>query len=65
VDGHVTADWADALAAIALNPMRRARMAAAARRHAEVFSWDATVDALLDVYQRAAAPMLAGLGAGA
>lgn len=65
VDGHVTADWADALAAIALNPMRRARMAAAARRHAEVFSWDATVDALLDVYERAAAPALAGLGAGA
>jgi D-inositol-3-phosphate glycosyltransferase len=65
VDGHVASSWADALEAVALNPMRRARMSAAARRHAEGFSWDATVDALLDVYERAAAPALAGLGAGA
>ncbi len=65
VDGHVATGWADALEAIALNPVRRARMSAAARRHAERFSWDATVDALLDVYRRAAAPAWAGLGAGA
>jgi D-inositol-3-phosphate glycosyltransferase len=65
VDGHVATGWADALEAVALNPVRRARMSAAARRHAERFSWDATVEALLDVYRRAAAPAWAGLGAGA
>jgi D-inositol-3-phosphate glycosyltransferase len=64
VDGHVATDWADALAAVALNPMRRARMSTAARRHAEDFAWDATVDRLLDVYRRAAAPAWAAMGSG-
>jgi glycosyltransferase involved in cell wall biosynthesis len=49
--------------------MRRALMSTAARRHAEDFAWDATVDRLLDVYRRAAAPawaaMASGMGAGA
>lgn len=64
VDGHAAADWAQALASVALNPARREQMSVAARRHAEEFSWDITVDRLLGVYQRAAAP-LARLEAGA
>lgn len=63
VDGHGTAEWADALERIALQPLQRARMALAARAHAEEFSWEATVDRLLAAYARAAAPSLVGLGA--
>jgi hypothetical protein len=39
-------------------------MSTAARRHAEDFAWDATVDRLLDVYRRAAAPAWAAMGFG-
>lgn len=65
VEGYATGDWADALQSIALHPARRERMSVAARAHAESFSWDITVDRLLDVYARAAAPTLVGLEAGA
>lgn len=58
VDGHRAEDWADALGAVALNPLRSERMAVAARRHAEDFSWEMTVDRLLDVYRRSAAPLV-------
>lgn len=53
VSGHETRSWADALAAVALNPVRRQRMSLASRAHAEGLSWDATVDRLLGCYARA------------
>ena len=55
VPGHRAEPWADALAAVALHPERRAAMGAAAVVHARGFSWDRTADALLDTYARAAA----------
>jgi len=72
VDGHGDSEWADALAAVALVPGRRAELAANAVGHAHRFSWDRTVDALLDTYADAAAEfaerqrgaMRAGLAAG-
>lgn len=65
VHGHGTDQWADALEQVALNPLQRVRMAAAARVHAEKFSWEVTVDRLLEAYSRAAVPSLVRLGAGA
>ena len=53
VDGHDPQVWARSLAAVVLDPARRARMAAAAPRHAARFSWEVTVDGLLESYQRA------------
>jgi D-inositol-3-phosphate glycosyltransferase len=72
VDGHGAAQWADALAAVALVPGRRAALAAHAVEHAHRFSWDRTVDALLATYADAAAEyaerqrlvLRAGVGAG-
>jgi D-inositol-3-phosphate glycosyltransferase len=72
VDGHGDAQWADALAAVALAPARRDELAVAAVEHARQFSWDRTTDALLDTYADAAAEfaerqrqaMRAGLTAG-
>src|SRR5699024_7758047 len=56
VSGHDADDWAAALASVALDPGRRRAMSRAARRHAEAFSWDATVDRLLECYAVAAGP---------
>ena len=53
VDGHDAASWADALAAISLDTLRRDHLSGAARVHAEKFSWDSTVDGLLAGYERA------------
>jgi D-inositol-3-phosphate glycosyltransferase len=55
VDGHRAEPWADALAAVALDPVRRAALARGAVAHAQRFSWDRTTDALLDTYEGAAA----------
>ena len=55
VDGHRAEPWADALAAVALDPGRRAMLARGAVAHAQRFSWDRTTDALLDTYEGAAA----------
>ncbi|WP_433557012.1 D-inositol-3-phosphate glycosyltransferase [Pseudonocardia xinjiangensis] len=55
VPGHRAEQWADALAAVACVPGRRDEMGAAAARHARMFSWDRTADALLDTYTEAAA----------
>ncbi len=55
VDGHDPADWAERLAEVVLDPDRRARMAEAAPRQAARFSWEVTVDGLLDCYARARA----------
>lgn len=64
VSGHGTADWAAAIGRIALSPQCRARMSAAARAHAEDFSWEATVDRLLSTYRAArGAPVAATAGA--
>ncbi|SDN16800.1 D-inositol-3-phosphate glycosyltransferase [Allokutzneria albata] len=51
---HVTERWADALAGIALDPVRRASMSAAAVRHAARFSWERTTEGLLAAYADAA-----------
>ena len=46
---------ADALAAVALDPARRAALSRVAVEHARGFSWDRTTDALLATYAEAAA----------
>jgi D-inositol-3-phosphate glycosyltransferase len=55
VDGHRERPWADALAAVALDPVRRAELGRRAVQHARGFSWDRTTDALLATYAGAAA----------
>jgi D-inositol-3-phosphate glycosyltransferase len=68
VDGHDPRDYAAAVRAVVA---RRELLSAGARRHAGAFSWDRTVDALVDAYAsageelartaiRAARPRLAG-----
>ncbi len=46
---------AEALRALALDPCRRASMAAAAREHAERFSWAHVAEEIVDVYEQAIA----------
>ena len=53
VPGHDPAIWADRLADVLLDPVRRARLGAQATVHAARFSWSATTDALLEAYHRA------------
>ncbi|MCL2781173.1 MAG: D-inositol-3-phosphate glycosyltransferase, partial [Actinomycetia bacterium] len=53
VDGHATADWADAIAALLRAPGRRAAMGSAARAQAERFSWARTTDGLREAYRDA------------
>ena len=65
VPGHGDAQWADALAAVALDPQRRATLSAAAVVHAGTFSWDRTVDRLLETYTDAAAEFRTRLREGA
>jgi D-inositol-3-phosphate glycosyltransferase len=55
VDGHGAEPWADALAAVALDPARRAALSSGALAHARSFSWDRTTDALLTTYAQATA----------
>lgn len=55
VDGHDPLVWARALEAMLEAPQARERMSAAAVRHAAGYSWDVTVDALLETYAEAAA----------
>jgi D-inositol-3-phosphate glycosyltransferase len=62
VDGHGAESWADALAAVALDPARR--LAAGAVAHARRFSWDRTTDALLQTYTGAVAEFDARQAAG-
>ncbi|WP_344423416.1 D-inositol-3-phosphate glycosyltransferase [Pseudonocardia ailaonensis] len=50
VPGHGAEQWASALAAVALDPGRRAALSAGAVDHARDFSWDRTTDALLATY---------------
>jgi len=51
VDGHDVGDWADAIGA--LLDKGPGAMSSAALAHAANFSWDRTVDSLLDAYGRA------------
>lgn len=53
VDGHRTTEWASALHPLLTEPARLARMAAAAPRHAENFSWEHTAEGLLESYRTA------------
>jgi len=53
VDGHDPVRWAGVLADVLRTPVLRTRLAAGARRHAELFSWDRTVDGLLAAYSEA------------
>ncbi|MFF0148249.1 D-inositol-3-phosphate glycosyltransferase [Amycolatopsis sulphurea] len=53
VPSHRAADWADALAAVALRPDRRAELAANAVPHAQRFSWRRTTDSLTGIYAQA------------
>ena len=55
VDGHDTADWATALAQVALDPDRRARLSRASAEHAAGFGWARTAQRLADVYADAMA----------
>lgn len=56
VDGHEPARWADALAAVLdAGPAEADALSRAALAHAQRFSWDNTVDALLASYGRAIA----------
>ncbi len=55
VDSHRTEDWAGALAGLLHEPGRRAVLGAAARAHAERFSWRHTADGLLVAYRDAIA----------
>ena len=53
VAGHDPQTWADALAGVLLDPVKRQRMSAAAPIQAAKFSWEVTVDGLLESYRRA------------
>jgi D-inositol-3-phosphate glycosyltransferase len=46
VSSHHPSDWAD----VSLEPQRRGELAAGAARHAQIFSWERTTEALLRVY---------------
>lgn len=54
VPGHRAGQWADALAAVALNTDVRDKLAVGALAHAQEFSWDRTTTALLATYGGAA-----------
>ncbi|GED99017.1 D-inositol-3-phosphate glycosyltransferase [Gordonia crocea] len=53
VDGHRISDWGNALEKMLADPQRLDAMGAAARRHAERFSWDRAADGLLASYSAA------------
>ncbi|MGH3450550.1 MAG: glycosyltransferase, partial [Haloechinothrix sp.] len=54
VPSHRAGDWADALAAAALDSHYRAELSLGAVEHASRFSWQRTTDELLSVYASAA-----------
>jgi D-inositol-3-phosphate glycosyltransferase len=53
LDTHEPADWASALRQVLLDDAFRARLAQGARERAQMFSWEATAERTLDVYERA------------
>jgi D-inositol-3-phosphate glycosyltransferase len=61
VDSHRTSDWADALHRVLTDGPLRDRLEAGARRQASLFSWDATAEATLKVYEKARASLAAAV----
>jgi D-inositol-3-phosphate glycosyltransferase len=61
VPGHRTEDWADALQRVLVDDELRARLESGAREQAQLFSWDATAEATLRVYDRARSSLAAAL----
>jgi D-inositol-3-phosphate glycosyltransferase len=57
VDGHDPQVWGKVLGELLRSPEALRRLAAGARAHAERFSWDVTVDALLAAYEEASAEL--------
>lgn len=57
VDGHAPGDWAAALGRIVTDPELRVRLEAGALEQARQFSWAATAERTLEVYERARAAM--------
>jgi D-inositol-3-phosphate glycosyltransferase len=53
VDDHEPAHWAKVIGDLHADEAGRERLSRGAVAHAAGFSWDATVDALLDVYRGA------------
>jgi D-inositol-3-phosphate glycosyltransferase len=53
VPGHRTEDWAEALHRLVAEDGLRARLGAGALEQAKLFSWEATAEATLEVYDRA------------
>jgi D-inositol-3-phosphate glycosyltransferase len=53
VNGHDPRTWAQALAQVSLNEKEYLHLKVGAREHALNFSWDKTVDGLIEVYERA------------
>lgn len=53
VNGHDPRTWAQALAQVSLNEKEYLQLKVGAREHALNFSWDKTVDGLIEVYERA------------
>jgi D-inositol-3-phosphate glycosyltransferase len=62
VSGHEPANWASALADVALRPNVRARLSVGAVVHARRFSWERTTDELLAGYVQAAAAFSSAVG---
>jgi D-inositol-3-phosphate glycosyltransferase len=57
VEGHEAHDWAVALTRLLDDDELRVRLEVGALRQARLFSWDATADRTLEVYERAAAAL--------
>lgn len=53
VNGHDARTWAEALAQISLNEKLVKQYQVGARQHAAKFSWDKTVEGLIQVYEKA------------
>jgi D-inositol-3-phosphate glycosyltransferase len=53
VNGHDPRTWAEALAQISLNEELVKQLEIGARQHAAKFSWDKTVEGLIEVYEKA------------
>jgi D-inositol-3-phosphate glycosyltransferase len=61
VDGHDPDQWAKVIGELFRSPDSLAHLAAHARSHAKLFSWDRTTDALLSAYYEAATEISGGL----
>ncbi len=53
LDGHEPGQWAEAIGDLLADDVRRRRLSQAAARHARDFSWEATTDRLVAVYDAA------------